>query len=200
MLKDYLDDIRTARAWAEGQRFASEHPFSEFAGDRDSVRLMDNCPVDLSMFADVFKYGCQDIWRKDKEQVITLSDIHISPGEATIQGEENHTFMNMKVLLEHLGCTVQSHRVETHEAAGCKTAQAKFNVEFPKGSKVLYRPKSPNTTAAGKSRGPQRRSSRGKGQVLVPGESSDFVITYYAKWGPSTEMFDRGVWEVEKEA
>lgn len=52
-------------AFEAGQRFAKEHPFSEFANDKDSERLMSYSPS--YYYADCFKYGCQDIWRCNEE-------------------------------------------------------------------------------------------------------------------------------------
>jgi hypothetical protein len=65
--QDEHNEKLSNQAFAAGQEFAKAHPFAEFAEDRDSARLMDNCPWHLQRFADVFKYGCQDIWRKRGE-------------------------------------------------------------------------------------------------------------------------------------
>lgn len=66
-LKDRRNDELSEKAFAAGKAFAKEHPFSEFAEDRDSARLMDNCPFHLQRFGDVFKYGCQSVWRRNGE-------------------------------------------------------------------------------------------------------------------------------------
>jgi len=52
------------KAFLAGKAFANKHPFSEFSADRDSNRLMDNCPPGLERYADCFKYGCQSVWRR----------------------------------------------------------------------------------------------------------------------------------------
>lgn len=56
---------RSERAFQAGVEFAKKHPFSEFAKDRDSERLMRNSPS--YHFADVFKYGCLSVWRERGE-------------------------------------------------------------------------------------------------------------------------------------
>jgi hypothetical protein len=66
-LRDRRDNEFSDRAFQAGKAFAKEHPFSEFKDDRDSNRLMDNCPFHLQRFADVFKYGCQSVWRRSGE-------------------------------------------------------------------------------------------------------------------------------------
>ena len=37
-----------------------------------------------------------------------------------------------------------------------------------------------------------------KGQILIPGTDSDFIITFYKRTDNSPALFDRGVHEVEK--
>jgi len=64
---DRRNDKLSHEAFLAGQAFAEEHAFSEFQDDRDSGRLMDNGPPHLWHFADVFKYGCQDVWRRNGE-------------------------------------------------------------------------------------------------------------------------------------
>lgn len=58
---------RDARAYNAGRSFALKHPYSDFASDKDSSRLMARCPIHLMRFADVFKYGAQSIWREKGE-------------------------------------------------------------------------------------------------------------------------------------
>lgn len=65
MTRDELNDAFSEKAFQAGKKFGKEHVFSEFAEDRDSRRLMDNCPSHLQQFADVFKYGCQSVWRRN---------------------------------------------------------------------------------------------------------------------------------------
>ena len=65
--RDQRLNRQTDQAFQAGKAFAKEHPFSEFANDLDSNRLMDNCPVYLRMAADCFKYGCQSVWRRNGE-------------------------------------------------------------------------------------------------------------------------------------
>lgn len=137
-----------------------------------------------------------------------LRDIHISGTEAFIQGEIIRPFGDMKMLLERIGCKVEQHRVEVHKISGVQTAQPKFNVEFPAGSKAIKQPKdrSSNRTASGRRRrGAKKEVKIGwglnhrTGQILVPGEDSDFIVTYYQSTEHSPSYFDRGVIEVEKD-
>jgi hypothetical protein len=58
-------DLST-RAYEAGQAFGRAHPYSDFASDRDSRRLMDHCPGILARFADCFKSGAQAAWRASR--------------------------------------------------------------------------------------------------------------------------------------
>jgi hypothetical protein len=137
-----------------------------------------------------------------------IYDIHISGTEAFIQGEEIRTFSSMKALLHHLGCNVMEHRVEVHEASGVQTAHAKFNVEFPARSRIIKYPKdrNSNTTASGRKRKGAKKvvkigwplNSR-MGRIMIPGEDSDYIVTFYDATEHSPSYFDRGVTEVEKD-
>jgi hypothetical protein len=136
-----------------------------------------------------------------------LQDIHISGTEAFIQGEQVHPFSDMKTLLERIGCKVTDHRVAVCRCGGVQTAQPMFNVEFPAGSRVIKAPRdrSSNYTAGGRRRkGAEKLTKIGwplnsrKGQILVPGEESDYIVTYYGADFVSPSYFDRGVIEVEK--
>ena len=139
---------------------------------------------------------------------VHLTDIHIGEGPAYIQGDRNRFFRGMDDLLNELGCEIEDHRVEVTEASGCRVPHPKFNVEFPRGSKVIKRPKefSTSRTARGRRRKnrpeePKKRWSMNdrKGQVLVPGIDSDYIVTYYKATDLTPALFDRGVHEVEKD-
>lgn len=66
-LRDQRINEQSEKAFQAGKEFGKEHPFSEFAEDKDSGRLMDHCPSWLQKFADVFKYGAQSAWRRKGE-------------------------------------------------------------------------------------------------------------------------------------
>jgi hypothetical protein len=79
-LADRRNNELSNKAFQAGKDFAGEHPFSEFAEDRNSARLMDNCPFYLQRFADVFKYGCQSAWRR-KGELPGMIAYDLEPGD-----------------------------------------------------------------------------------------------------------------------
>lgn len=74
------DDERSERAFQAGKEFAKNYPFSEFAKDKTSDRLMCNCPVYLQKFSDVFKLGCQSAWRR-KGELPNMVAKDLEPGD-----------------------------------------------------------------------------------------------------------------------
>lgn len=134
--------------------------------------------------------------------------IHVPNGDAWIMGEANHYFTGLDVLLIHLGCEIEEMPPEAHEAGGCRVVHPMSKVTFPDGSKIIKRPKeeASNMTASGRRRrrAPKERRitwslNNRKGQILIPGEETDYIVTWYRRTQFSPEMFDRGVHEVEKE-
>jgi hypothetical protein len=79
---------------------------------------------------------------------------------------------------------------------------------FPYGSKIIKHPKDENSskyTARGRRRKNAPKENKitwalnnRKGQMLVPGEDSDYIVTWYRRTEFTPELFDRGVHEVEK--
>jgi hypothetical protein len=137
-----------------------------------------------------------------------FAPIHIPNGSAWIMGERNHFFTGMDVLLIHLGCEIEEMEPEAHEASGCRVVHPMSRVIFPSGSKIIKHPKDESSgryTASGRRRknAPKKQPltwslNNRKGQILVPGEDSDYIITWYKRTEFSPELFDRGVHEVEK--
>jgi hypothetical protein len=80
VVQDERNEKLSNKAFAAGKAFAKEHSFSEFADDRDSARLMDHCPFHLSRFGDVFKYGCQSVWRR-KGELPGMMAYDLEPGD-----------------------------------------------------------------------------------------------------------------------
>lgn len=80
-LRDQRMNEQSEKAFQAGKAFAKKHSFSEFKDDRDSSRLMNNCPFHLQRFADVFKYGCQDVWRKNGELREVTDEMRRSDGD-----------------------------------------------------------------------------------------------------------------------
>jgi hypothetical protein len=78
--RDVSDELRSERAFAAGKAFAKEHPFSDYADDRTSDRLMRACPFHLQRFADVFKYGAQSAWRR-KGELPGMMAYDLEPGD-----------------------------------------------------------------------------------------------------------------------
>jgi hypothetical protein len=136
-----------------------------------------------------------------------LGPIHISKGEAWIMGEKNQSFSGMEALLKHLGCEVEVLEPEVYESTDCKVTLPMFKVIFPASSKITKFPKDhmdSRYTADGNLRKGKKKNRRlsledRKGQILIPGDASDHIVTWYRKAGYSPELFDRGVHEVEKD-
>lgn len=81
VLQDERNEKLSNQAFEAGKNFGKEHSFSEFAGDKDSARLMDHCPFHLSnMHGDVFKYGCQSAWRR-KGELPGMLAYDLEPGD-----------------------------------------------------------------------------------------------------------------------
>jgi hypothetical protein len=80
MGREDVENESSNQAFLAGKKFAKEHPFSEFAEDRDSARLMDHCPIHLRRFEDVFKYGCQSAWRR-KGELPGMVAYDLEPGD-----------------------------------------------------------------------------------------------------------------------
>jgi hypothetical protein len=80
MTRDGLNITLSEQAFQAGKKFAKEHPFSEFAEDKDSKRLMDKCPLILCRFEDVFKYGCHSAWRRKGDLPVMLG-YDLEPGD-----------------------------------------------------------------------------------------------------------------------
>jgi hypothetical protein len=78
--QDERSEELSNKAFAAGKEFAKQHPFAEFKDDRDSGRLMDHCPFHLSRFGDVFKYGCQSVWRRNGE-LPNMVALDLEPGD-----------------------------------------------------------------------------------------------------------------------
>jgi len=133
--------------------------------------------------------------------------IHIPNGSAWIMGEADRFFTGMDTLLIHLGCAIEEMEPEVTEASGCKVTLPMSRVVFPNGCKIIKRPKesSSNRTASGRRRrgAPKERKitwslQNRKGQIVVPGEESDYIVTWYKRTEFTPQLFDRGVHEVEK--
>ena len=140
---------------------------------------------------------------------LRLLDIHIGAGWAFIQGETTRSFSDLEALLTHIGCKVEKHRVEVTKVSDTQVAHQKYNVEFPAGSYHTKHPKDTSNTRTASGR--RRRGAKAedvkkvtwslnarKGQIVVPGAETDYIVTYYQKSETTPELFDRGVHEVEK--
>lgn len=137
---------------------------------------------------------------------VQLSGIHLPTGRAWIQGERDRAFDGIRHVLEHLGCTITDLEPEVITHGSTIVPTSRSTVLFPAGSKHIRRPKE-DTSLTGSGR--RRRGAKPKpkhfsmssrkGQVLVPGTNSDFIITYYRKDGESPMHFDLGVHEVEQD-
>lgn len=134
--------------------------------------------------------------------------IHVPNGDAWIMGERDHYFTGLDVLLAHLGCNIEEMPPEVTKASGVQVVLSMAKVTFPEGSRIIKRPKesSSNLTASGRRRrgAPKERKitwslNNRKGQILVPGEDEDYLVTWYRKTQFTPELFDRGVVAVEKE-
>lgn len=121
--------------------------------------------------------------------------VHISGSTAWLQSEENKSFPTMKELLEHIGCVVTPRPVESETRMGVTVPNAMFDVEFPSGSKVI---KSHREYDGRKGSGP-RNLAEYKGQILVPGDDCDFIVTYNIATMYRPEFFGLGVNAVEKD-
>jgi hypothetical protein len=134
---------------------------------------------------------------------ISISEIHMTQGDAWVQGESMRGFADTRHLLETLGCKVEEAETKVFTQGTTTVPLAMFNVEFPEGSKHIKRPKEVDYRRSLRSRRQAENKKfslqRRKGQILIPGDESDFVVTYYKQEGESPKYFDRGAHEVEKD-
>jgi len=142
-----------------------------------------------------------------KHPPLVFPEIHVTAGPAFIAGEIHRKFLGMDDLLRELGCAVSEARVEVKRASGMQTAQQMYEVVFPEGSRIIKYPKerTPHLTASGQKRRGAKEPRKGwdlhsrQGQVLILGDTEDYIVTYYRRTSLSPEYFDRGVVVVEKE-
>jgi hypothetical protein len=170
--------------------------------------MMDGAEYDKAM-EDKFDFMKENgLLKRPRAYPHCFSPIYVPHGDAWIMGEQNHYFTGLDVLLIHLGCEIEAVTPEAHEAGGCRVVHPMSKVTFPMGATIIKRPKEEDTgrTASGRRRrrAPKERRltwslNNRKGQILIPGEDTDYIVTWYKRTEFSPEMFDRGVHEVEKE-
>jgi len=133
-----------------------------------------------------------------------FAPIHIKGGDAWIQGEGNRLFPDLQTLLQELGCDVEELDPEVVRAQDWIVPMLLFSVVFPKGAKIIKHPKdsTPRTASGRRRKGAQRRQyspNDRKGLILIPGEETDYIVTWYRRDGESPEFISKTVQEVEKD-